>query len=87
MSNSLEHEFPTVRWQAVARGSDPELIRRHIERGRQLRSEAIRQSGRAMLDALSRAAHRVVTSVRCGALSLGGRPQASDCWRGSTGSA
>jgi hypothetical protein len=88
MANHLEHEFPAVRWRAVpAQEIDRELVRRYVERGRQLRSEAIRRGGRAVVAALGRAAFRVVTLVRCTRLSLGGRPDAGDCWRGSTRSA
>ena len=84
MSNRLEHEFPAVRWQALAdRGVDPEVVRRAILRARQLRSEAIRQSGRAGLQAVRRGLVRAVAFVRCTALGLAGRPVAADCWRGS----
>ena len=88
MANHLEHEFPAVRWQAVpSRGIDRELVRRYVERGRQLRSEAIRRGGRAAFAVLDRAVLRVVSLVRCTSLSLGGRPDAGDCWRGSARSA
>jgi hypothetical protein len=88
MANHLEHEFPAVRWQAVpSQGIDRELVRRYVERGHQLRSEAIRRGGRAGLQALGRAVLRFVAFMRCTSLSLGGRPDAGDCWRGSTRSA
>ena len=84
MTNRFEREFPSVRWQAVPpRGVDHEPVRRAIERGRQLRSEAIRRSGRAAAGALCAGLARAVTLVRCTALSLAGRTQAAECWRGS----
>ena len=87
MANRLEHEFPSVRWQAVPQGVDREVVRRAIERGRQLRSETIRRSGRTAFGALRSGCMRAVALVRCTALSLGGRPAAADCWRSATGGA
>ncbi len=88
MSNRLEREFPTVRWQAVpAGGIDHEVVRRAIERGRQLRSEAIRRSGRATFDAVQRGLARATTFLRCRASGLAGRPDADDRWTGSARSA
>jgi hypothetical protein len=83
MANHLAHELPTSRWQAVPpRGADREVVRGYVERGRQLRSEAIRQGGRSAFDTMRRGLARAVTFVRCTALSLVGRPEA-DCWRSS----
>jgi hypothetical protein len=88
MANHLEHEFPAVRWQAVPRCRvDHELVRRYVERGRQLRSEAIRRSGRATFRAVRQGAARTLAFLRCTALGLAGRPDAGDCWRGSARSA
>ncbi len=88
MSNRLEHEFPAVRWQAVpARGFDHEVVRGAIARGRQLRSEAIRRSGRATFRALRRGLARATTFLCCTALGLAGRPSAGDCWARSARSA
>lgn len=88
MSNRLEHEFPAVRWRAVPPGGiDPELIRRYVERGRQLRSEAIRRSGRSAFGAMRRGLARATAWARCTTLSVGGRPSAADCWARSARSA
>ncbi len=87
MANRLEHEFPSFRWQAVPQGVDRELVRRSIERGRQLRSEAIRRTGRAAFGGLRSGLARAIALVRCTTLSLAGRPAAADCWRGHPGSA
>jgi hypothetical protein len=83
MANRFEHEFPSIRWQAVPDDVERETIRRAVERGRQLRAEAIRHGGRAGLRALRSALGRAMALVRCTALSLGGQPEAADCWRGS----
>jgi hypothetical protein len=81
MSNRLEHEFPAVRWQAMpGRGSDREVIRFAVERGRQLRSEAIRRNGRATFGALRGGLARAMAFLRCTALGLARRPDAGDCW-------
>ena len=81
MSNRLEREFPAVRWRVVpAREIDREVLRGAIERGRQLRSEAIRRSGRATFGALWRGFARALAFLRCAALGLAGRPDAGDCW-------
>jgi hypothetical protein len=85
MANRFEHEFRASRWQAVpAPAVDREVIRRYVERGRQLRSEAIRQGGRSAFDTVRRGLARIVTFVRCTALGLVRRPEAADCWRGSS---
>jgi hypothetical protein len=84
MRHRREGDFAAVRWQSMPPdGSDREVVRRAIERGRQLRSEAIRRGGRATFDALRRGFFRAATFLRCAALGLAGRPQAADCWRGS----
>ena len=87
MANRLEHEFPSVRWQAVPQGVDREIVRRAIERGRQLRSETIRRSGRTAFGALRSGFARALALVRCTALGLARRPAAADCWRGAAGGA
>jgi hypothetical protein len=84
MANRLEHEFPAVRWQAVpSAGLDHAVVRRAIERGRQLRSEAIRRSGQAAFGAARRGLARGVAFLRCTALAVAGRASGIDCWRAS----
>lgn len=55
MANRLEQEFPRIRWQATAPlgpgGASPEIVQQYIERGRHLRSRALRQSARAVVRA------------------------------------
>lgn len=52
MANRLEQEFPEVTWSAMPpigpAGLPPEVVRRYLERGRQLRNQAIRHSVRAL---------------------------------------
>jgi hypothetical protein len=87
MSNRLEQEFPEVTWSAVPPvgpgGMPPEVMRQHLERGRQLRSRALRNSVRAGAAAVVRGLVSSVTFLRCAAHALVRRRPARDCWAGS----
>ena len=87
MSNRLEQEFPEVAWQAMPPvgpgGVPPEVMRRYLERGRQLRSRALRSSVRAGGAAVVRGVVSFVTFIRCAGHALVRRRPARDCWAGS----
>jgi hypothetical protein len=58
MSNRLEQEFPELTWPATPPigpgGVPPQVIRACVERGRELRSRAVRNSARSAGAALVR---------------------------------
>lgn len=87
MSNRLEEEFPEVGWQAMpplAPGGVPlEVMRQCLERGRRLRSRALRHSLRTGGAAVLRGLARAVTFLRCASLALVRRRPARDCWTGA----
>jgi hypothetical protein len=87
MSNRLEQEFPEVAWQAMPpvgpAGVSTEVMRRHLERGRQLRSRALRNSVRAAVAGVVRGLVSLVTFLRSAAHALVRRRSARDCWAGS----
>jgi hypothetical protein len=84
MSNRLEQEFPDTRWYAgppIGVDNIPhDLVRRSIERGRKLRSEAIRQSSGKVIAAAAKAIASLAGFVRCTARVLIGRQPEDDCW-------
>ena len=86
MSNRLEQEFPEVTWSAMPpvgpAGVPPEAMRQYLERGRQLRSRALRNSVRAGGAAVVRGLVSLVTFLRCAHALVRRRP-ARDCWAGS----
>ncbi len=82
MASRMAQEFPAVRWQTVpSRGIDHEQVRRSIERGRRLRSRAIRRAGRTAFAGLRHGVAGIAWVLRCAGLALAGRPERSDCWR------
>jgi hypothetical protein len=87
MSNRLEQEFPEVSWSAMPPigpgGVPPEAMRQYLERGRQLRSRALRSSLRAGGAAVVRGVVSLVTVIRCAAHALVRRRPARNCWAGS----
>jgi hypothetical protein len=87
MSNRLEQEFPEVTWSAMPPvgpgGVPPEVMRQHLERGRQMRSRALRNSVRAGGAAVVRGLVSLVTALCCAAHALVRRRPARDCWAGS----
>jgi hypothetical protein len=87
MSNRLEQEFPEVTWSATPPigpgGVPPDLVRAYLERGRQLRSQAIRDSVRAGGAAAVRGVVWLAAFIRCTALALAKRRHVRDCWAGS----
>ena len=87
MSNRLEQEFPEVTWSAVPPvgpgGVPPGVMRQYLERGRQLRSRALRNSVRAGRAAVVRGLVSLVAVLRCAAHALVRRRPARDCWAGS----
>ena len=86
MSNRLEQEFPEVTWSAmppIGPGSmPPEMMREYLERGRQLRNQAIRNSIRTAEAAALRGRVSLAAFIRCAAHALT-RRHARDCWAGS----
>jgi hypothetical protein len=84
MSNRLEQEFPEVAWQAIPPvgpgGVPPEAMRQYLERGRQLRSRALRDSARAGGAAVVRGFAWLVAFLRRAARALVRRRPARDCW-------
>jgi hypothetical protein len=87
MSNRLEQEFPEVTWSATPPigpgGVPPDLMREYLERGRQLRSQAIRNGVRAGGAAAVRGVVWLAAFIRCTALALAKRRHVRDCWAGS----
>lgn len=87
MSNRLEQEFPEVTWQVVPPlgpdGLRPEVIREHLERGRQLHSRAIRNSARGAGAAVVHALRAAIAFARCASHGLAKRPPERDRWAGS----
>jgi hypothetical protein len=87
MSNRLEQEFPEVTWSAMPPigpgGVPPEAVREYLERGRQLRNQAIRHGVRAGGAALLRGFVSFVVFIWCAARALVRRRPARDCWAGS----
>lgn len=68
MANRLEQEFPETGWRATlsigARGLDPDLIRRGLDRGRRLRNQAIRTGVRRSIAALARTTYGAIACGR-----------------------
>lgn len=91
MSNRLEQEFPEVTWSAMPpigpADLPAEVIRGYLERGRQLRNQAIRHSVRAGGAAVLRGLVVSAAFIRCAAHALIRRRPARDCWAGSARSA
>lgn len=87
MANRLEQEFPEVTWSAMPpigpAGLPPEVVRRYLERGRQLRNQAIRHSVRALRAAVLRRLVVSATFIRCAVHACVRRRPARDCWAGS----
>ena len=87
MSNRLEQEFPQLTWQAVPPtgpgGVSPEIVRSYLERGRRLRSRAIRNSGRAAGTALVHTLRAATAFVRSAGRRSVRRPPERDCWASS----
>jgi hypothetical protein len=87
MSNRLEQEFPEVTWSATPPigpgGVPPDVVREYLERARQLRSQAIRNSSRAAGAAVVRGLVWFAAFIRCTALALARRRHVRDCWAGS----
>jgi hypothetical protein len=87
MSNRLEQEFPEVTWSATPPigpgGVPPATMRHYLERGRQLRNQAIRHGVRAGGAAVLRGLVPLVAFIRCAAHALVTRRPARDCWAGS----
>lgn len=87
MSNRLEQEFPEVTWSATPPigpgGVPPEVMREYLDRGRQLRSQALRKSSRAAGAAAVRGLVWLAAFIRCTARALARRRHARDCWAGS----
>ena len=69
MSNRLEQEFPEVSWRALPPigpgGVSPEVMRQCLQRGRELRNEAMRNSFRAGGAAVVRAVGALMALIRC----------------------
>jgi hypothetical protein len=85
MSNRLEQEFPELTWLAMPPlgpgGVSPQVIRASVERGRALRSRAIRNSARSTGTVLVRQLRAAVALVRCAVRGLAKRPSPErDCW-------
>ena len=77
MSNRLEHEFPAVRWRAVApRAIDHDLVRVAMAHGRRLQGVALRRGVRGALGSLARAFAGV---LRSGADAIARRAPARGC--------
>jgi hypothetical protein len=87
MSNRLEQEFPEVTWSAMPPvgpgGVPPEVMREYLRRGRQLRSQAIRDGVRAGGAAAARGLVSLATFLRCTGQALARRRHLRDCWAGS----
>ena len=87
MSNRLEQEFPKLAWQPRPPigpgGVPPEAMRECLERGRQLRNQALRYSLRAGRAAVARDVATLVAVIRCGAQALARRRHARDYRAGS----
>ena len=87
MSNRLEQEFPEVTWSAMPPvgpgGVPPETMRHYLERGRQLRNQAIRHGVRTGGAAVLRGLVSFIVFIRCAAHALARRRPARDCWAGS----
>lgn len=79
MSNRLEQAFSRTNGQAPATlrrgGVSPETVEHYVDRGRQLRNQALRDSARAVV----RAPLRVTAFVRCVASGAASRLVARDC--------
>ena len=84
MSNRLEQEFPEAAWQAMPpiglAGLPPEVIRGYLERGRQLRNQAIRHTVQVGGAAVFRGLVSPVAFIRCAAHALVGRRPARACY-------
>jgi hypothetical protein len=80
MSNRFEQEFPEVTWSALPPigpgGVPPEVMRAYLERGRQLRSRAIRDGLRAGGAAVVRGVVLLLTFVRHPARAMAKRRHA-----------
>lgn len=84
MANRFEQEFPRSSWRLAlpsgARGLDPDLVQRGLDRGRRVRSQAIRTSVRGGLAVVAQTIHAAIAhGLR--ALRPAGRPRPErDCW-------
>jgi hypothetical protein len=74
MSNRLEREFPDTRWQAVPPPIGPDGLQHYLERGRQLRAEAMRDALRRAAAGVRRVGWHVLNFVRCAGYGLAKRP-------------
>jgi hypothetical protein len=63
MSNRLEREFPHTAWQPVP-PIGPDGIQPYLDRGRQLRAEALNRTLRAGVAGLARLSRRLLTFAR-----------------------
>jgi hypothetical protein len=87
MSNRLEQEFPEVAWRAmppVGPGGVPaEVMRECLERGRQLRNQAMRNGLRTGGTAVIRGIGVLMALIRCPVHPLVRRRHEPGCWAGS----
>jgi hypothetical protein len=67
MSNRFEREFPDTAWQLVPPPIGPDGIQRYLERGRQLRAEAMNRAVRSAAAGLGKLARHILNFVRCAA--------------------
>jgi hypothetical protein len=87
MSNRLEQEFPNLAWEPMppigSGGVSPEAMRECLERGRQLRNQALRSSLRAGRPAMARGVVLLMALIRSGTQAIARRRHARDCRAGS----
>ena len=74
MSTRFDREFPHTAWQPVPPPIGPDGMQHYLERGRQLRAEAMRDALRATAGALGRLGRHVLNFVRCAGYGLAKRP-------------
>jgi hypothetical protein len=84
MANRLEQEFPRSSWRAAlpsgARGLDPDLVLRSLDRGRRLRNQAIRTGVRRGIAVAAQTIHAAIAHGPR-ALRPSGRPRSErDRW-------
>lgn len=87
MANRLEQEFPNLVWEPMppigSGGVSPEAMREYLERGRQLRNQALRSSLRVGWPAMARGVVLLMALIRSGTQASAGRWHARDYRAGS----
>jgi len=74
MSNRFDREFPHTVWQPVPPPIGPDGMQHYLERGRQLRAEAMHRALRQLAGGLGTLAGHVLNFVRCAGYGLAKRP-------------